>query len=95
MITSELLIHLAKEIAKQDNLDFGTIPMSDEAIYQLLATSLLQKYQQDIGDMDTETRELIYLSSMLKLLTENFVLQYILLSKENAVDITTLLAKYQ
>ncbi len=95
MVNTDILIELVKEMNQESPLDFGLIPVAESEIYQTIASSLVAKFKNDIQSMDTDTRELVYLSSMLHLLLENFVLQYNLLSREHQIDVNALLSKYK
>ena len=73
------LIDLARSVETEDPIDWGLLSISECDTYMMIATSVLEQYQtwKEMGDS-----EKIMLSVILKLIVENFVLNYRLLNGE-------------
>ena len=71
------LIDLAQSVETEDPIDWGLLSISEQDTYKMIATSVLEQYQmwKEMGDS-----EKIMLSVILKLIVENFVLNYRLLN---------------
>jgi hypothetical protein len=71
------LIDLAQSVETEDPIDWGLLSISEHDTYMMIATSVLEQYQtwKEMGDS-----EKIMLSVILKLIVENFVLNYRLLN---------------
>lgn len=72
-MTLEELIELAKEVESEDPIDFGTLNISEDDVYNLVGSSVLEQYQ-NWKSQDANSVEVIMLSTILKLVVENFVL---------------------
>lgn len=69
----EELIELAKEVESEDPIDFGLLNISEDDVYNLVGSSVLEQYQ-NWKSQDANSVEVIMLSTILKLVVENFVL---------------------
>ena len=71
------LIDLARSVETEDPIDWGLLSISEQDTYKMIATSVPEQYQtwKEMGDS-----EKIMLSVILKLIVENFVLNYRLLN---------------
>lgn len=71
------LIDLAQSVETEDPIDWDLLSISECDTYMMIATSVLEQYQtwKEMGDS-----EKIMLSVILKLIVENFVLNYRLLN---------------
>jgi hypothetical protein len=78
MIFIEQLIELAKEIEHEDPIDWGTLNIDEDQAFKLLAPSVLENYMS----IDEDNRDVMMLSTILKLTVENFVLNVKLLRSE-------------
>lgn len=71
----EYLISLAKEVESEDGIDWGMLNMDEDTVYRVVAASIVQDFNNINRD--------IMMASILKLLVENFVLNYQLRKKTN------------
>ena len=71
------LIDLAQSVETEGPNQWGLLSISEHDTYMMIATSVLEQYQtwKEMGDS-----EKIMLSVILKLIVENFVLNYRLLN---------------
>ena len=73
MITQELvdwLVDLARECETADPIDWGTLQVTEDQAYQMMASNLLDQ----MAALDEDQRLHISLATTTKLLVENFVL---------------------
>lgn len=77
MTITEQLIALAKEVEMADPIDWGMLSISEDQAYELLAGNVLEQYLLT----DSDYRDIVMLSVVLKLTVENFVLNLKLLQK--------------
>ena len=77
MNLTEQLIYLAKEVESTDPSDWGMLNISEDDTYQLLAGSVLEQYLLT----DSDSRDIVMLSVVLKLTVENFVLNLKLIQR--------------
>lgn len=91
----ELIILIAQEINKENQIHFDMIPVDENEIYQAIAGSIVTKYKEDIQSMNEVEKDVFYLSSILQLVIENFTLHYIRLAKEQEINVHDLLNKYR
>jgi hypothetical protein len=71
LITPELLVYCAKEVEFGDEpIDLGMTPLDIDEIYRLMAIT--------VSEMESD--ELVLKASVVKLLVENFVLNYRLMT---------------
>jgi hypothetical protein len=80
MTLIEQLIVLAKEVEMADPIDWGMLNISEDQAYELLAPSILEQYLLT----DKDSRDIVMLSIVLKLIVENFVLNF-KLAQRNAL----------
>lgn len=64
------IIELAKDIEAEDPIDWSTLPLEKDSIYQLLGSQAYELYNQH-GDEDNQA---ILLATVIKLVVENFIL---------------------
>ena len=65
---------LIKEIELADPIDWGMLNINEDDAVRLIATSVVEHYEQNIRPMSETDREYIFVSSIAKLTLENFVL---------------------
>ena len=66
------LVELAKEIENGDPIDWGMIPVKEDAAYEKMAEQVIEM-MKSYGPADRQT---IAMAAITKLLVENFVLSY-------------------
>ena len=69
--TIEEIIELAKEVELTDEIDWETLPLDVDKIYQIIGSQAYELYEQWTT---SENGEAILLATITKLLVENFVL---------------------
>lgn len=69
---------MAREVNKEDPIDFGMVQIDDHRIWDMMASSVVEQYLQY---KDTDAGFTIYLATITKLVVENFVLNHKLLNK--------------
>ena len=69
--TLEQIIELAKEVETTDAIDWDNLPLNKDSIYQMVGSQAYELYKQHAS---TESGEAIIVSTIIKLLVENFVL---------------------
>ena len=62
----------AKEIEAGDPIDWSSLPLQRDAVYNMLGLSVMERV---VNAQDPTERELILLASLVKLTVENFVLE--------------------
>ena len=75
-----LIAQLAREVNKEDPIDFGMLEIDENQIWDLMASSVVEKY---LPYKDTDQGFTICLSTITKLVVENFVLNLKLQNKNN------------
>lgn len=75
---AKLIAEMAKEVAKEDPIDFAYLNIEPDQLYLLMASYILEKYAQY---KNTEEGQTIFLATITKLVAENFVLNYKFLKK--------------
>ena len=65
---------LIKEIELVDPIDWGMLNINEDDATRLIASSVVEHYEQHIKPMSETDREYIFVSSIAKLTLENFVL---------------------
>ena len=70
----DAVIALIKEIENQDAIDWGTLDIGEEAATRLLASSVIEHYEQNILPMQGVDRDYVIVAAIAKLTLENFVL---------------------
>lgn len=76
----KLIAEMAREVNKEDPIDFGMTQIDERRIWDLMASSVVEKY---LPYKDTDQGFTIYLSTITKLVVENFVLNYKLQNKNH------------
>jgi hypothetical protein len=66
----EQLVELAQEIESEDPIDWGMLSVNESDAYKMIATSVLENYL----NTDADSRDIMMLSTIVKLTVENFVL---------------------
>ena len=77
MTLVEQIVELAKEIEHEDPIDWGMLNISEDEAFRLLAPSVLENYLL----ISKDNRDIIMLSTVLKLTVENFALNVKLMQK--------------
>lgn len=78
MITVDQLVELAKEVDKENNIDWGMLNVDEDTAYKLIATNVLEIFNT--------TDQTTMLATVTNLIVENFVLNLKLLQKEENVN---------
>jgi hypothetical protein len=65
---------LIREIELADPIDWGMLNIDEDDATRLIASSVVEHYEESIRPMSDIEREYIYVSSIAKLTLENFVL---------------------
>jgi hypothetical protein len=68
-----LIADMAREVNKEDPIDFAYLSIDENQIFDLMASHIVEKYRQYTN---TEEGQIIFLATITKLVTENFVLNY-------------------
>lgn len=69
-ITVEQLVELAKQAEYKNPIEWGELPVQEDAVYTAFAHAMYSAYTRT----DQATRDLVLLASIIKLQTENFAL---------------------
>ena len=77
MTLVDQIVELAKEIEHEDPIDWGMLNISEDEAFRLLAPSVLENYLL----ISKDNRDIIMLSTVLKLTVENFALNVKLMQK--------------
>lgn len=72
-LTLEQLINLAKEVDATDSIDWGYLELNEDDVYGLMATHIMEMY---LDFEDNPLAREIAASTILKLVVENFVINY-------------------
>ena len=86
MITTQqlpLVIDLVNEILQEDPIDWEYLSVSEESVIQLIANNTLNNFIKSQESLSQEELEVLLLSSVTKLLVENFVLNLKLYKKNH------------
>lgn len=65
---------LIREIELADPIDWGMLDISEDDATRLIASSVVEHYEENIRPMSERERDYIVVSSIAKLTLENFVL---------------------
>jgi hypothetical protein len=76
--TIELLVDLAQEAEISDPLDWNNLHINKQSAYHIMASQMIELF----GEPQTQ-REIVIMSSMLKLIVENFLLNTRLLRQDS------------
>jgi hypothetical protein len=68
-----LIAEMAREVNQSDPIDFAYLNIDENQIFDLMASHIVEKYRQYTN---TEEGQIIFLATITKLVTENFVLNY-------------------
>lgn len=71
MITVDELIELTKEVESEDPIDWGTLNISEDDAYKLIALDVLEMFN---GWKMNKDSEIVMLVTITKLILENFTL---------------------
>lgn len=66
----DFLVSIAKECTSEDPIDWGELAITEDQAYQMMASQLLEQF----SEIPEEQRLTISMSTCVKLLVENFVL---------------------
>jgi hypothetical protein len=70
MTLIEQLVELAQEVESEDPIDWGMLSVNESDAYRMIATSVLENYL----NTDADSRDIMMLSTIVKLTVENFAL---------------------
>jgi hypothetical protein len=73
------IIDLAKEVEIKDTIDWATVPITEAEAYEMFAGNVLTQMME----VPESHREMVMLSTLTKLLVENFVLSVKLGANKN------------
>ena len=73
----EQIIELAKEIEHEDPIDWGMLNIDEDEAFKLIAPGVLTNYLL----LDKDSRDIMMLSTIVKLTVENFALNVKLMQK--------------
>lgn len=76
---TKLVEELAREVAKEDPVDFAYIPISENEVWQLMSTQVVANYLQYAHDQIAVE---LYLATITKLVVENYILNAKLLMRK-------------
>lgn len=71
-LTVKQLAELAQEAEFKDPIDWGMLPIEEKFAYQLMATNVIEQF----NDMKEADMLPVAMATIVKLLVENFVLNY-------------------
>ena len=71
MITVAQLAELAKEAQLNDPIDWGELPLEEQATFELMASSVVEQF----NELPNDQQLWIAMGTIVKLLVENFVLK--------------------
>ncbi len=77
------VIEMVNEIAAEDSIDWGMLSIDENQATKLIALNVLGMYEQEWNTLDAEQREYMIVSTITKLVLENFVLNLKLLGKNS------------
>lgn len=64
-----LIVELAKEVELEDPIDFGMLPIDEDATWHMMACNVIEMFR-----VESESDKLVLLATITKLVVENFVL---------------------
>jgi len=73
MMNLSELVDLAQRVESEDPIEWGLLTISENDTYSMLGSSILEQYMEWLKDPD---KDKIMLATILKLVVENFVLNY-------------------
>jgi hypothetical protein len=76
-MTVDELVELAREGEKTDPIDWGMVPIEEEVAYRQMAQQVIEMMKS----YNPADRQAVALAAITKLLVENFVLNYQLMSR--------------
>lgn len=71
-IDIEELIKLSQEVESTDPIDWDYLSIDEYSSYHMIASSVLELYNEQ---KQSSTKDIVLLSTIVKLIVENFVLQ--------------------
>jgi len=83
-INLQAVEELIKEIELADPIDWGMLRIDEEDATRLIASSVIEHYEENIKPMTEADREYVVISSIAKLTLENFVLNVKLSQARNS-----------
>jgi len=72
--TQEQIIELARDVEFSDPIDWDSLPIEKDRIYQMIGSQAIEMYERWTNLADGGDGEAIMLATITKLLVENFVL---------------------
>lgn len=79
------LVQLAKDVDISDNIDWASLNISEDNLYEMMANSVIDQMQT----VPQEYKDTIQMGTMTKLLVENFVLKAKLQQRETLIQKNT------
>lgn len=79
-VTLDQIVELAKDVESEDPIDWGMLNISEDEAYKLIAMNVCEMYAQSKKD---DNFELVMVSTLTKLVVENFVLNLKLHQRDN------------
>lgn len=76
-MTVDELVELAREIENADPIDWGMVPIQEDVAYHQMAQQVLEMMKS----YSPADRQAVALAAITKLLVDNFVLNYRLISR--------------
>ena len=73
-ITLNNILDLVEEIDSEDPIDWGMLNIDENTATEMIATSLLEEYNANWSNLDSDERTVIMLATITKLVVENFTL---------------------
>jgi hypothetical protein len=73
-ITLNNILDLVEEIDSEDPIDWGMLNIDENTATEMIATSLLEEYNANWSNLDSNERTVIMLATITKLVVENFTL---------------------
>jgi hypothetical protein len=73
-ITLNNILDLVEEIDSEDPIDWGMLNIDENTASEMIATSLLEEYNANWSNLDSNERTVIMLATITKLVVENFTL---------------------
>lgn len=74
MLDLQAVVELMRETESEDPIDWGMLNIDEENATRLIASSIVEHYENEIRQLDDTSRDYVIVSAMGKLALENFVL---------------------
>lgn len=81
-IDLETLVGVARTVEAQDPIDWGMLSVDEETAYRMIGTSIIEMYNTEWKNLEDKQLMYVALSTIIKLVVENMVLNIKLLSKD-------------